>query len=409
MLFFIGEGWVLSKLIPFHRALAEAEQSGGHILALDGLRGVLALSVFFTHASSYYYFVRTQQWGVPPTNFYRQMAIFPVSMFFFITGYLFWSKLRKSDKFPAGLFLYRRLLRLGGAYLFSCVLLFLLVAAASGFRCNEPLRKLGLEGVAWLAFLSGRDLNHVVGSRLWLGQAWSLQFEWMFYLVLPFLGWFARKRSGLLILMCLAGAVWLTVSRIHLSGTAGKIEEPIVRFLSFFLFTFSVGMVVATLGPTERWKSAARSVPASTLAIVSIGITVFFVDPAYGWLESIALALPFACVCFGNTWFGLLTSLPLRFLGRISYSFYLLHMLVLTAGLQVIGWYGHVSSVGALEYWGCILLLGACAIIISSLSYQYFEHPLLHVGLPPVKRIMFTAFRTSRPELASKADAGPSA
>jgi peptidoglycan/LPS O-acetylase OafA/YrhL len=217
------------------------------------------------------------------------------------------------------------------------------------------------------------------------------------------MGWFARKRSGLVILLGLAAAAALAVNRIHLGGAAGKLEEIASRFLSFFLCAFSVGMIVATLKP-DRWKNAARSMPAAVVAFAMIGITVFFVKPAYGWLESLALALPFACVCFGNSWFGLLTSGPLRFLGRTSYSFYLLHMLVLTAGLRIIGKYVQVSSLGAVGYWGYALLFGLVAIIVSSFSYQYFEHPLLHVGRPAVKRIVFATGHAPRSALAAKAD-----
>ena len=394
MLLFIAEGAILPRFLPFHRDLNRSEIDSQRLSALDGLRGVLALSVFFTHATSYYYFEKLGLWDFPPSNFYSQMAVFPVTMFFFITGFLFWAKLAKSGRIPARRFFYHRMGRLGGAYGLACVLLFLLVAVVSGFHRNVPWRELVGEIVAYAAFSgAGHPLNDVRSSGLWLGQAWTLRFEWIFYLTLPALGWFARRRFGFTILLAPAAVMLFLILQLSLSGTSARVASLIASYLNFLVFGFGVGMLAATLKPAPHHVQWMRSGAAAMVTLVSIGATVFFVKPTYGWLESLGLAAGFVCVCFGNNWFGLLTSNPLIFLGRISYSFYLLHMLVLTSGLLLLRKFVPVASLDALSWWGYMSLCGVFAVLIAAFSYQYFEHPFLRPthSSPTVSRDRGTA------------------
>jgi len=389
---FICEGWLLSRIIPFHRELDRKELHGTHLLALDGLRGVLALGVFFVHAIGYYYFQKTGVWDYPPSNFYSQMAIFPVTMFFFITGYLFWSKLIRTSHIPALQFYYRRLGRLGPAYGFACLFFFFLVAIASHFHRNEPFHKIGVEALLWIAFISpSHDINAIANSKEWFGQAWTLRYEWMFYLLLPFLGWFARKRFRLVILLAAAAIFYTASTKVHLHGVAGKLEEIFGSYVFYLLFVFSVGMFVAILRPTEAWVKRARSRTAALIALALVGFVLVLVKPHYGWLESIILALPFACVCFGNNWLGLLTLKPLRFLGRISYSIYLLHLPFLIAGIFLIKKVCDITAYNAIVYWAYMTLCGALTIVASAYCYQYLEHPFLHLGRPKIKPVVQAA------------------
>ena len=61
--------------------------------SIDGLRGYLALAVFLSHSSIWYFYLRSGTWDVPPSNFYTQLGQSSVTLFFMITGFLFWSKL----------------------------------------------------------------------------------------------------------------------------------------------------------------------------------------------------------------------------------------------------------------------------------------------------------------------------
>ncbi len=59
------------------------------VATLDGLRGFLALAVFFHHAAIYHRFLLDGVWALPPSRFYALLGPVGVSVFFMITGYLF--------------------------------------------------------------------------------------------------------------------------------------------------------------------------------------------------------------------------------------------------------------------------------------------------------------------------------
>ncbi|MCC9001654.1 MAG: acyltransferase, partial [Candidatus Competibacter sp.] len=50
--------------------------------SLDGLRGYLALAVFVSHSSIWYFYLRTGTWDVPPSNVYTQLGQGSVTLFF---------------------------------------------------------------------------------------------------------------------------------------------------------------------------------------------------------------------------------------------------------------------------------------------------------------------------------------
>jgi peptidoglycan/LPS O-acetylase OafA/YrhL len=64
---------------------------------LDGLRGLLAISVFFVHAACHYAWLTTGEWTARP-KFYNFLGQASVWCFFMITGFLFWSKVLRSNR-----------------------------------------------------------------------------------------------------------------------------------------------------------------------------------------------------------------------------------------------------------------------------------------------------------------------
>jgi peptidoglycan/LPS O-acetylase OafA/YrhL len=376
---FLLEGWFFSVALPFHRAVNEAEAQASRQLPLDGLRGVLAFSIFFCHACGYYFYLRTGVWALLPSNFGQQMAVFPVTMFFFITGYLFWTKLMRGRPEKTGAFWLGRLARLGPAYWASCVLLFICAAVASDFNRRVPMASLAGQLFSWMTFRAGKDINGVVGSNLWLGVAWTLRFEWLFYLSIPFLAWFARRRWRTLMLLATVFILSRGTAPFAIEGTG--LPAPVVilaKYVQYFATIFSIGILVAIL-PKKRFARWAQGTAATLLSLSILGFAVYRATPEYGLSESAVLAIPFSCVCLGNTWFGLLSSRGLRFLGRISYSFYLFHVLVLTIILNSLGARIGLASLSPILYWAIAAGCGTATILLSAFTYEYFEAPFLHV------------------------------
>jgi peptidoglycan/LPS O-acetylase OafA/YrhL len=70
------------------------------VSTIDGLRGLLALAVFFHHTAIWHQYLITGEWRFPPSRFYANLGPAGVSMFFMITGYLFWSQTLKAKGRP---------------------------------------------------------------------------------------------------------------------------------------------------------------------------------------------------------------------------------------------------------------------------------------------------------------------
>jgi len=252
-----------------------------------------------------------------------------------------------------------------------------------------------LEALAWLSFLgAGHDMNQVFDSKRMLGQVWTLRLEWMFYLSLPCLGWFARKKMRLPLLLLGAMLLSVLIERVTLGFSApiNYLWKMLGNYAHMLFLTFSVGMVVAIIPKTQSITTWARSWVATVLSMVLLTLTACYLAPNYGLLESLMLALPFACVCFGNTWFGLLSLISVRLLGRVSYSFYLLHLFVLYVGQAVLSKFAAMDSLTVWQCWSFSAVCGMVAVALSYLSYQFLEHPFLkkvvvgNGGIQPEKK-----------------------
>lgn len=372
---FMLEAWLCARLVPFYKNLKQKEAQSGRVSSIDGLRGVLAMSVFFLHCVEYYDYRQTGKWLPPKSNFYAQLGVASVTMFFFITGYVFWKKLKKKpDSIHFGEFLKERLRRLSGAYVLACLLLFLLVAISSSFKLHVGFGTWIMQHVLWLTFLgSGHEINRIPMSKVWLGPAWTLRSEWYFYLTLPLLGFFARTRRRLLLLLVGAAVVATLLGQVHVSGIAAALVELPRAYAMFLAYLFGTGMVIAEL-QVSRQTFARTHRLACLVAVVLIGVTLVYIKPEYGLLESAALALPFALVASGADVLGLLSSSPILFLGRVSYSFYLLHLLVLGGAWMFVDSVLPITS-GAGPYWAFCAVAGTIALGLSAVSYRYIEAP----------------------------------
>ena len=373
---FLLEGWLLSRVLPFHREQNKAQLEQRRLVPLDGLRGILALSVFFLHAAEFYQSGDRQPW-FPSTVFLAQLGVMAVSLFFFITGFLFWRKLASGRSFEVGQFLYGRFARLSGVYFLVCFTCFGLLAWVSGFQRNVSLAKLVAQLISWMGYFgAGHDLNGIAWSRLWLGPAWTLGYEWLFYLSLPFLGWFAARKSRIPLLILLGVIIGHGLNMLHPhNAVAHWLSGFIATYAGFLGTVFSVGIITAALDLPERVVTWLKGPVATLLSFALLLLAATRLNPTYGWKESLVLAFPFICIRFGNDWFGLLHLEGTRFLGRVSYSFYLLHVVLLEIEFRIF------KPVGAVPFLVFVALSGLLTILVSAFTYRYLEFPFQHVRL----------------------------
>ena len=366
--------------MPIFRVLnapLAAHPRSRRIYSVDGLRGYLALAVVFHHVAILHLFLQKgtlqpETWGPPPSRFYALIGPAGVSMFFMITGYLFWFRVMKEKGKLNWYTLYvGRIFRIGPLYLstvgFALVLdhlkTFNYMARISG-SSTSFLKQ--LSSVILLGLSVYPDAN-----RLLAGVTWSIQYEWFFYASLPLLAFLPsvpRFQMSLLV-TALIGCLWVRVFYYDVS--------PGTRTIPIMIALFLIGMICALL----QESSVKISIPDWQMSLLALAFlaSVFAFRDIYTPGPLLLLGGAFCLIVSGCTVFGLLTFRPALRLGDISYGIYLLQGLILSACFRP-----SAFRVFALASpWGHWLVTELALLFLISLAtvtYVAIERPGIEVG-----------------------------
>lgn len=366
-----GLNWIVRQLDP--------PRDPERIVAMEGVRGLAILLVFLVHFSTLF------QRHTPPGSITFHLAAAFVSfgqigvdLFFILSGYLLYGILMSR---PVG---YLRFLRRRCQRIFPPFLAILAIQILAGFLV-PGYSKLPASPAAAAGYiaLNALLLPGLFDIRPIVTVAWSLSYEIAFYLLLPALislaglrDWNSNRRGYLfLVLSCIyliACSLWpgYEVRGIHL----GPFSHPrLVLFAAGMLAWEIVRSWQALPAWTRRLELAvALSLAGLVLLSVSGPSTL---SPALAGVVRTALVFLWAgalavCVygCRGQfaTWFSWA---PLRWLGNLSYSFYLAHSLGLVAVMLLLRtlWPALAPS-----SWLVIVLLPVAFAASSGVSFLLF-------------------------------------
>ncbi|TMC09381.1 MAG: acyltransferase [Chloroflexi bacterium] len=314
---------------------AAAPSRSLHIPSLDGIRACAVLLVFAAHALA-----QAGVTGVLPGEF-------GVTTFFFLSGYLITTLLRleheQSGAISFRAFYLRRVVRIFPPFYLALIIATLLWLV--GGLPQGPAFE--LDGVAWQALFA---TNYwVILHGWWTGLApgtwifWSLAVEEHFYLAFPLvyvlLLRFVRGRARqALILAGLCGVVLAWRLVLVLAFGAGKDRTYVATDtrIDSILFGCILGIVAnPVLGPTRLDHRAWKFV---LVPLALVGLLVSFVIRDAWFQETVAYTLQGICLfplfiaavrfpLWGP--FELLNLAPVKFIGVVSYSIYLVHPSVL--------------------------------------------------------------------------------
>lgn len=330
------------------------------IPGLDGLRAISILLVMASHSGA--------STLIP--------GVFGVTLFFFISGFLITTLMIAEEadhgRLGIGAFYARRMIRLYPPLIVS-IFATVLVARAYG----EHIPALGIAGaLAYLAnYLALFRPDLVAGLG---GQLWSLAVEEHFYLFYPLLmlGLLPRPRLALRLLLafCLVSlAIRLYVMQAYPAFAQdynGKATETRIDSILF-------GAIAAFWW----WRGNGRAVlmrharPLLGLALVLLAIGFLWRNPqARETIRYTLQGLALVPLVLAITVSGHLApvtrvlELPaLRWIGRLSYSLYLWHLLGFELAGRLVG-SGHGAWLGILLGWALVFAL-------SMASYHYVEKP----------------------------------
>ncbi|MFJ1253102.1 acyltransferase family protein [Cupriavidus sp. CuC1] len=351
-------------------------QAGSRNVSLDGLRGFLALAVVLHHASITYGFIQTGVWQLPPSSYYALLGQVGVSLFFMITAVLFWGRLLDEGPRINWLALYgNRFFRIAPLYLVAVGFMFAIVAYRTQFRLAVSFGELSGQVFHWILPGLTKSPSPINGygtpSLILAGVAWTLYYEWLFYISLPFLAIAALRRSVLSFIPAIA---WLYVY----SPTVFSDMER------YFVALFACGMFAASM--VRRYPQLCGDNSVKSLVGISLLIALFASSKtAYAWGPIALLGAFFLLVSSGTTFFGLLASRGAIRLGNISYGTYLLQGLVLQA-LFSPRTLGQLALRGAQQYWLVVLLLVLVLVLVAAATYQWVEKPGIRFGKRIVQR-----------------------
>ncbi|MBT2779669.1 MULTISPECIES: acyltransferase [unclassified Lysobacter] len=386
----------------FRRADLIGPQLDKRTDTLDGLRGFLAMSVFATHVIVHYDYLITGVWKPSAAQFYNTAGVVSVSVFFMLTGFLFWNKLLKAEGRPGWKDLYiGRVFRLGPMYVVAVLVMIGVVAYRTGFQWRVPPLQAIASALAWLALGIVPPPPTINGytdtGTILAGVTWTLFFEWLFYFSLPLLAFFVRRRRHLMFTASIVALCLLTI----LAATWGGGFEPGVKprpilllaVLAELILMLVSGMFVASLlhaGFGAKLQLHKPLWAAVALACIVLVFAAMLSTRSIGMLQLLALCpltgAFFFIVCSGNRLFGVLSLAPARRLSNLSYSIYLSQGLAMVAVFAIPGVKAYALS-GTVPFWivniGCGLVLCLSALA----TYLYVEEPGIRMGKRIIQRL----------------------
>ncbi|MSU34519.1 MAG: acyltransferase [Pedosphaera sp.] len=387
---------------------------------LEGVRGALAFWVMIGHFLEYLGAASLVNAGtgslLGKAAFVAINGEVPVLLFMIISGFVI-SHLVEGRRERYGIYIFRRFMRLFPAVT-CCFVLGILV---------NPWQSSVLPGLPW-----GNDFWLVNQARLapvhrefavqnilahvsmvhglippsllpealgaFLGPAWSISTEWQFYLIAPLAIAASKRLSGFALICALVALLQIVFSRLRLGES---MENYNAAFIAFYIQYFFIGGLSYFV-----WRGFHRAVSSGALgpgspqgmAVGGAAIAFFMLVPALLGITFGGLSLtPFLSIAVLAIWillFGCLcqiTAAPAGiearivgkigccrvalFLGRISYSVYLVHFPLAVILLRL-----------SKPFWGIprpafialFLIAGSlCTLGAASVLYRYVEAPAI--------------------------------
>jgi peptidoglycan/LPS O-acetylase OafA/YrhL len=353
----------------------------GHIPALDGVRGFAAASVFILHygGGAQSSFLPLRAIGVVSHMGWAGVSLFFVLSGFLISGIL-WDGYHKPGWWKR--FYIRRSLRIFPLYYLTIVLAFVYWVAT-----GTPVADLKALWV-YLCYLSDVPLFQPQIDKLPISlpfiHFWSLAVEEQFYLFWPFLlALFVGRRRGA-VRMC--AILWA----LSLLFRIGVLESHIAmewgtKFLLGRAGELIAGAYIAMVVRGDReerqqfFSKIPWLLPASLIALVAVTVLGRDTTLETPWMATAGLAvcsILSACVVGACLQPGRMQQFfsiaPLRWLGKISYGFYVYHLFISNKLIEFT--YNVWPNMDRNKRLGVVFFIGlAATLAIASLSFYTYE------------------------------------
>jgi peptidoglycan/LPS O-acetylase OafA/YrhL len=351
---------------------------------LSALTGVRALAAFWVVALHFTRF-DDRFYDVGVANELVRAGGLGVTVFFVLSGFImthvYRSKFRSNLSLLSwGEFLQNRIARLYPVHVVSALTMFAfaIVGWHFGFTPHKA------------SFTPSSVCANITLTQVWFpgvgamnGVSWSISAEWFAYLLFPIV-YFLLWKSG-------DDWPWivapLALVACHLAHTHSALAQISAEF--------PLGMAAYELQVRKRRSGFGKS--AGIVIILLYLIALYYISYAYYAVgTSLASVLLFSALVDPTDIFGkLLSTRVLVYLGEISYSIYMWHMVVWVFLRRGLGVVLQVHVVPRLWLIGLGLML---TLVVSSLSYHFVEEP----GREAIRKLRWLGSeRAEQPRLQS--------
>jgi peptidoglycan/LPS O-acetylase OafA/YrhL len=394
--------------------------SGRRLAGIEGLRAAAALSVMIGHFN-----LHLVPGDLLPSILHRLLnaAGQGLTLFFVLSGFLlfgpFLTAAERGTPFNVSQYFTNRILRIYPAY----VVIFAIVAFGLGLAYTHPalVSDAGVEGTADILgritdpgiIAANLLLAHTLTPwtiKTGLGVSWSLTTEVCFYLVLPLLAFGAvrlSQRLGLQRATMLVSFGMIVLGLVCRAVGAAQVHgDPATEFylqwggnwLAVYLRSilcqadlFGVGMLAAVVfhaGTEATGDTTRRSMRLALWCAAAAGLVLTRADRDFGFAVFFAALLLVVTSITAKGGTNRLAAIlewgPIRWLGTISYSFYLWHLPVIWG---VYKWYlqgRHAGTHADIAF--SFALAIATTAALSTLTYLAIERPALRLKSKPYGR-----------------------
>ena len=349
--------WLKRKL-----EIAHGENTPLH--SMEGLRGIAVFLVFWVHYSSL-----IEPWlmsnAITHAHFIHSFGHLGVDLFFVLSGYLIYGSIISKQTFDTRKYVKRRIQRIYPTFL----VVFIIYLALSFLLPAQSKLPDGIWPQLWYILQNLLLLPGIFDIDPIITVAWSLSYEVFYYLLIPILifglnlqRWRAESRIVL----------WITLTTVGF--LCGYVWEGPVRLLMFI-----AGVMLFEIHSLKIFH-----LKAGGTRILLISLLGFAIARSYGINYVICLSLIF----INFTLVGLfafnsdsklsnwLTFAPIRWLGNMSYSYYLLHGLTLKFCFLLLAVIVPASSQFEFLYYWLWLPFFLLTLLSSFVLFIVIERPL---------------------------------
>jgi peptidoglycan/LPS O-acetylase OafA/YrhL len=305
---------VLMRLSGANQSLGDP--TPGKFKSLEGLRGLLASSVYAGHCVISFGYMQSGNWESPKYALYSWATKGAVAAFFMITGLLFWTTVLNVGCDYRSHFK-SRLKRIYPLYLFMALIVLIIIMIESKFKTKVPPLQMTKELILWFlpGFVGIGSINDTAILFINAGVIWTLQYEWGFYFLLPVISLFFRKNTWLMVGIYISIFLVAYIFKATTVVTHMKVALPLL-----------LGCISAYLIRNKFWETNRQTTKYQWIAMLLLGSSVVLYVPGYSTVNNVLLLWPaFTLIAGGVNVFGLLSTRPMIYLGRISFGVYLLH------------------------------------------------------------------------------------